>query len=499
MKFNLLGHYFNNQFLSPSEKSIKKIDLYSPADLDLLLWRMPIDYENVDDIIESAYKGMKVWKSTSLPARIEILNRYKDELTKRKNEMAESISWETGKPLWESLTEVSAMIAKVDVTIKDSLPRIQELIYENIMPNVRGRVGYRPIGPMFIIGPFNFPCHLANGQIVNSLISGNSIIFKPSEKTAYSGQLLIECLANAGFPEGVVNLVQGDGEIASRIIEDKRIRGVHFTGSKDTGLKILKSTYQDLGKIVSLELGGKNTSILCQDAHLEYSLPELIKACFLTTGQRCTSTAIIAIHENIKDQFIEKFHETAKKLVIDHPIDFKEKPFMGPLIDQAAVDNYLLFMGMAKREGIEEIMRGKVLEREKRGHYVTPSIHLSGSFSNPGHFLQSEIFGPNCTFIPFKELEEAIEIANGNEYGLASSIFTQSEEIFLKASSEIEVGVFNWNKTTVGASSRLPFGGVKNSGNFRPAAVSTIDSCVYSTSRLEVKEISDEMIDKEFI
>ena len=204
------------------------------------------------------------------------------------------------------------------------------------------------------MGPFNFPCHLANGQILNALIAGNSVIFKPSEKTCYSGQLLIDCFHQAGFPKGVINLIQGDGETASRITKNKNIKGVFFTGSKEVGLKILENTYKDLSKLVALELGGKNTSIIHNDANLDLVLPELLKACFMTTGQRCVSTSLVPIHESIADQFIEKFHSYTKRLVIDHPIDHSEVPFMGPLIDEASLKNYLNYMGMAKREGFEE-------------------------------------------------------------------------------------------------------------------------------------------------
>ena len=270
----------------------------------------------------------------------------------------------TGKPLWEAYTEVNAVISKVDVTINESLPRIATKTIKEILPQTEGALYYRPIGPCFIVGPFNFPCHLANGQILSALVAGNSIIFKPSEKTCYSAQLLMECFDNANFPVGVVNMLQGEGESARRILKNKAIKGVFFTGSKEIGLKVLEYTNQDLGKLVNLELGGKNTTIIHKDASLKHALAELLKASFLTTGQRCTSTSLVVIHRDIKEKFIDNFHDLAKKIVIDHPIDFTEEPFMGPLIDQQALDTYLLYMGMAKREGLEEIMRGKQISKK---------------------------------------------------------------------------------------------------------------------------------------
>jgi succinylglutamic semialdehyde dehydrogenase len=150
-------------------------------------------------------------------------------------------------------------------------------------------------------------------------------------------------------------------------------------------------------------------------------------------------------------------------------------------------------MGMAKREGIQEIMRGKIIEKNKKGHYVSPSIHLAEKWDNASMFLQSEIFGPNVTFIPYDTIEDAIAIANATEYGLASAIFTKDHNIFKRCVEEIDSGLVNYNRSTVGASAKLPFGGVKNSGNYRPAAVTTIDACVYQMSSLEV--VGDEVED----
>ncbi len=490
MKFSLKGDYFNSDFHLPQKTGPDSADrVFSrecPADLDTVLWECAIKFGHVERVVASAVLGFKNWKITKTEERISYLKKYKDQVLQRKDEIAIAIALETGKPLWEAQTEVSSIASKVDVTISDSLPRIADKSIEKILPDTHGYIYHRPLGPCLIVGPFNFPCHLANGQIVAALIAGNSVIFKPSEKTCYSAQLLIECFHNAKFPEGVINFIQGDGETGKRLISEKAIKGIFFTGSKEVGQAILSTTHKDLSKLVALELGGKNSSILCKDANLDYALVEILKASFLTSGQRCTSTAIIPIHESIQDEFISKLHQLAKRIIVDHPIEFDKEPFMGPLIDQLAVDNYLLFMGMAKREGVEEIMRGKQLSKKFRGHYVSPSIHLAKSMDKKSRFLMSEIFGPNCTFIPFREIEEAIEIANATEFGLVSSVFTKDPAIFKKCLNEIDAGLINLNRSTVGASSRLPFGGVKNSGNYRPASVATIDSCVYQQASLEV-------------
>lgn len=497
--FTFKGNYFNDEFHLPKttgtdavEKIIKR---ESPCDTDTLLYECPVEYRHVPLILESAQSGFSVWRNTPTEQRIEHLQKFASIVQDRHDEFARSIALEAGKPLWEAKTEASAIVSKVKVTIEDSLPRIANKFYDEIMPGTKGHLRYKPVGPCLVIGPFNYPCHLPNGQILSALISGNSIIFKPSEKTAHSAQLLIECLAASGFPKGVINLAQGDGEMASRLVRAKEVKGIFFTGSKEVGLKITSATHQDLNKLVSLELGGKNIVIAHEDTDMNHTLGELLKGAFYTTGQRCTSVAVVAIHRKIHQEFIEKFHALAKRIIVDHPLDHECMPFMGPLIDQRSVESYLLFMGMAKREGITEIMRGKQLEKKFNGYYVGPSVHLAESWDPKSHFLSSEIFGPNCTFVPYDDIDEAIAITNGTEYGLASAVFTQSAQIADHCYSNIDSGIFNINRSTAGASAKLPFGGVKNSGNYRPAAVSTIDSCVYQMAGLEVPMQTGEIED----
>ena len=480
------GDYYFNSFHPEVKGKDEELVKRNPSNIDEVLWRSTVSYENIEKIIVSARTGFANWRSIKLEERIGYLKKYGEALKSKKKLLQEAISKETGKPLWEAETEVNAVIGKINVTIEESLPLIQNQQYSELMPKTDARLIYKPLGVSLIIGPFNFPCHLANGQIVSSLLAGNSIIFKPSEKTIFSGQLLIDCLDEIGLPKGVVNFSVGAGETAQRLVKDKRVNAIYFTGSKQVGLKILQSTISNLGKLVALELGGKNTTIIHKDAEIDFAVEELIKSAFLTAGQRCTSTSNVAIHCSIKDEFISKFHNRAKELVIANPFEFEKEPFMGPLIDDNAVQNYLKFMGMAKREGLEQVMRGKQLDRNTKGHYVSPSIHYLEKYENDGHFIKSELFGPNCVFIPYEEIEEAISISNLSEYGLSGAIFSKSYELFEKCANEIDVGIFNFNRSTVGASSKLPFGGVKSSGNYRPAGVSMIQSCVYPQSCLVV-------------
>jgi succinylglutamic semialdehyde dehydrogenase len=489
--FTLKGDYFNGKFVPHPQSTFDRgeecYEKFDPADLQTCLWQTHIDYTHIPSVIESSHQGFKIWKKLSVQARCEKLKAYQDVLKLRKKEIAEAISWETGKPFWETEQEASSIINKVQVTIDESLKRIQTQIYENLMDHTNGYVYHRPIGPCLVIGPFNFPCHLANGQILSALMAGNSVIFKPSEKTMYSAQLLMECFHTAQLPAGVVNLIQGGGETARRLVMESSIRGVFFTGSKEVGLKILEHTHNQIQKLVALELGGKNISIIHNDANFEWALHEMLLSSFITTGQRCSSTSIILIQRSIHEEFLNRFHELAKKIIIDHPIKYAQEPFMGPLIDERAVQHFLVFMGMGNREGAIEVMRGKVLhDRQFKGHYVSPSIHFFEKIPpEKSLFIQSEIFGPTCTLIPYDDIEEAFQLAHLSDYGLVGSLFSSNKGLYEKAIEELEVGLLNFNRGTTGAHAKLPFGGVKSSGNFRPAAVSMIDACVYPMSSLE--------------
>lgn len=485
MKMQLKGDYFDGQFagnnLSGAQEKILK---HSPADISNVLWEVGVQYDHIEAVIQSAEKGFEVWRKTSFEERIGYLKKYQEAVRARKDEIAMALALEVGKPLWEAKTEAASLDSKVTVTITDSYERIKQKTIKEVMPKIDGHTIYKPLGPSFVIGPFNFPCHLANGQILSALLAGNSIIFKPSEKTIYSAQIMMECYHAAGFPKGVINFINGTGHTASKITSDKRIKGVFFTGSKGVGLRILENTYHDLNKLVALELGGKNSTIIHHDTNISHTLPELLRAAFLTTGQRCTSTSMILVHKKIEQEFIGKFKELTERIRVGHPLSTPD-PFMGPLVDEHAQNLYFNFCNFGKEEGAEEIVSPRKLDVGYNGYYVSPSIHYAKKPNLQGKFVQEEVFGPSCFFVPYEDIDEAIHIANSTQYGLAASVFTRDADIYNLCLRDIDAGLINLNRSTVGATARLPFGGLKNSGNHHPAAVSMIDACVGTVASLE--------------
>lgn len=304
-----------------------------------------------------------------------------------------------------------------------------------------------------------------------------------------TGQLLAESAHEAGFPPGVFNLVQGDRELSRRLCIHEGVAGILFTGSYEVGTRIKQDTLQQHWKILALEMGGKNPALVWEDSDLDFVAYDLLTAAFLTAGQRCTSTSRALVHHSIADQLVEKIHKAAKSFKIGHPF---ENAFMGPLIDGQSVDRFQKFQPIASREGYEIVMRGKALDLPYQGHYVTPSIAYmkggSAEQTKKSVFQQTELFAPMLAIQTVDSIENAIAMANATQYGLAAAVYTQSRNIFEECYRDLEFGIVNWNRSTIGSSSRLPFGGTKKSGNHRPTALTSVFYCTYPVASHEVTE-----------
>lgn len=479
---------FQGDFIGGKFRSHESPDgewtIASPSDLKDTVLQPHFVLSHIDEACSVAKKAFPAWASLSQEERNSYLNRLKEVYISRLDEMAEVISRETGKPTWEAKSEAQLLASKIDVTLNHSMKRIAEERITNALPNVDGVIRFRPRGVMAVLGPFNFPAHLPNGHIIPALAAGNTVIFKPSDKTPAVGQKMAEFFLQAGFPEGVFNLLHGQAETGKRLAGHELVDGVLFTGSYDVGLRIKQDTLQHAWKLLALEMGGKNATVVWKDADLKKALYETVVGSFMTSGQRCSCTSRLILHRSVADQFVEKLHQAAKKLSIGH---WKENVFMGPLIDGGAVEKYLRFQEIAKREGAEPIMRGKALELDWKGHYVTPSIYAVKKFDPQSVYQKSEIFGPNVAVYVVDDFEEAMQINNSTGFGLVMALFSKDEALYKKAILEARVGLLNWNRTTNGASSRLPFGGLGKSGNDRPSAHFAVDYCATPLASLEDK------------
>ncbi|MEI8347272.1 MAG: aldehyde dehydrogenase family protein [Pseudomonadota bacterium] len=497
MSFSIKGSYFNGDFQQPAtgglNRSTQYIEKFCPASLETRLWNCLIDNQHIEAVTESATNGFIQWHKTTIEKRVQYIKAYAEQLEANRSAIAEAVSLETGRPLWDTMDELSTALQHIPLLILLAQKKLAPNHLESVQfhplqtQEIEGLLEYRSLGPCLIIASSCLPVLLISNQMINALLAGNSIILKPSEKTCYTAQLLFECFHRSGLPANVVNLIHGDHETARRLLKEKSIHGVFFTGGRDNGERIMDLAQGDLNKQLTLALGCKNLSIIHSDANSPQVRTDLIKAAFISSGQRCTCTSIVAIHRSIQDEFIGQFHALAKELVIDHPLDFEKEPFMGPVIDKASKDNYLLFIGMAKREGMEEIMRGKEIQKKSRGHYITPSIHFTAQFNPKSMFLTNELYGPNCIFMSYENISDVVELINGSPFGQTTSLYTQDRDVIQYCHQEIAIGRLNINVSTLAMTPQMPFQAVRSSANYRPAGFCTIDSFLRPFTSLKAK------------
>lgn len=475
------GDFIAGRFV-PVEKGDGEFKDISPGDLNDQIMTVKFKYDHIDEACLAAKKAFIPWTRLSLDERKNYLLKLKDIFDKHTEQMAQIIARDTGKALWDAMTEAKNLGNKIDITINNSLKLINETHIPNALPGVEGVVRHKGRGVMAVLGPFNFPAHLPNGHIIPALISGNTVVFKPSEQTPAVGQYMAELIEKAGLPPGVFNLVQGDGESGRRLAANENVDGVLFTGSYEVGLKIKQETMTHYWKILALEMGGKNATVVWDDADLDKAIYETLIGAYLSTGQRCSGTSRVILHPKIADEFTERFYQAAKKLTIGH---WSENPFMGSLINAAAVEKYIRFQEIANREGCESMMRGKSLDLKQKGFYVTPSIHLVNKFDPNSVYQKSEIFGPNVAIYKSGDFDETLNMVNSTGYGLVMALFSKNKSLYEESLLKARVGLLNWNRTTNGASSRLPFGGMGKSGNDRPSADYAIQYCTVPVASLE--------------
>lgn len=476
-----LGDFIDGQFVMVKQPEGKIVDK-SPSDIKDIVIEVAYNAEHVDLAVAAAKKAYLPWARLSMDERKNRLMRLKEVFEAHVDEMAQVIARDTGKPLWEAKTEAQALAQKIDITLNYSSQLVAAVHLPNALPGVEGVTRFKPRGVMSVIGPFNFPAHLPNGHIIPALLMGNTVVYKPSEQTPAVGQLYAKMFERAEFPAGVFNMVQGLAEVGRKIVLHEDVDGILFTGSYEVGLKIKQETLTHYWKIVALEMGGKNATIVWEDADLDKAVYETVVGAFMTSGQRCACTSRIFVHEKIADVFTERFYQAAKRLSIGH---WSENPFMGPLINESSVEKYLRFQEIAKRENCESLMRGKVLDLKWKGHYVTPSICLVQKYDAESIYQKSEIFGPNVSITRVQDFDETISMVNSTGYGLVAALFTKNRSLYEKALLECKVGLLNWNRTTNGASSKMPFGGMGKSGNDRASAHFAINYCAVPVASLE--------------
>jgi succinylglutamic semialdehyde dehydrogenase len=428
--------------------------------------------------VAAARAAFPAWAAHSVAYRIEAVRRFANVVRKKEAEFAELIARETGKPLWETRTEVAAVVNKVDISVEAYAERTPQRKMEAALGN-RIAVRHKPHGVLAVLGPYNFPAHLPNGHIVPALIAGNAIVFKPSEKTPATGEFLVRCFHEAGIPEGAVRLLIGGPDEGRALAGQPGIDGLLFTGSARAGSSLHKQFADTPQKILALELGGNNPLVVWDATDIEAAAVIAVQSAYLTAGQRCTAARRLIVEDGKHRELLDAIGKLVDRLIVDQPFA-DPQPFMGPVIDNAAADH-------VQEQWLNLMMKGgKPLRRLDRSFedrpYLTPAmIDVTDAKDRP----DEEIFGPVLQVIRVKDFDAAIDEANNTRFGLAASLVGGTPAMYDKYWANVRAGVINWNKPTNGAPSNAPFGGIGLSGNHRPSAFYAADYCAYPVTSVE--------------
>ncbi|HSS81579.1 MAG TPA: aldehyde dehydrogenase family protein [Gaiellaceae bacterium] len=429
--------------------------------------------EDVDRAVEAAKAAYEEWRLVPAPHRGEILFRFGALLAEHKDEVAELMAREMGKVLPEAAGDVQEAIDMSYYMGGEG----RRLFGQTTPSELRDKFNMsirQPIGVVGVITPWNFPIAIPSWKIAPALVCGNTIVFKPATDTPLLGERFVELLVEAGVPGGVINVVHGGGgEVGDRLVRHPDVPVITLTGSRETGVAVLESAAQNL-KHVHLELGGKNAIIVLDDADLDLAVEGIIWSAFGTSGQRCTAASRVIVQERVYEELQKRLVASAEKLRLGP--GWEEGVDVGPVINKRALDKIHAYTEIGVGEGAKLLTGGEVASGNGLGDgsFYRPTIF--GDVDPQMRVAQEEIFGPTTALIRVKDVDEAIRVSNGIEFGLSSSIFTRDVNTAFRAMRDLEAGITYINAGTIGAEVHLPFGGVKGTGNgHREAGQAALD------------------------
>ncbi|WP_213279244.1 L-piperidine-6-carboxylate dehydrogenase [Chryseobacterium indologenes] len=446
----------------------KVIESISPVDGKLIAKVKTSGESDYDKVIETAQKAFQEFRLIPAPKRGEIVRQLGLKLREYKDDLGKLVSYEMGKSLQEGLGEVQEMIDICDFAVGLSR-QLQGYTMHSERPGHRMYEQYHPLGVVGVITAFNFPVAVWSWNTALAWICGNVTIWKPSEKTPLCAiacqNIMMEVIKENNLPEGVSSVLVSDHEIGQKLVDDKRVALVSFTGSTRVGRMVSSKVAERFGKSI-LELGGNNAIIITKEADIDMSIIGAVFGAVGTAGQRCTSTRRLIIHESVYNEVKTRLTKAYGQLKIGNPLD--ENNHVGPLIDTDAVNQYEEAIKKCKKEGGKFVVEGGVLtgKEYESGCYVKPCV---AEVKNSYEIVQHETFAPILYLIKYKTLEEAIAIQNDVPQGLSSAIMTQNlreAELFLSHAGS-DCGIANVNIGTSGAEIGGAFGGEKETGGGR--------------------------------
>ena len=434
------------------------------------LWRGP--QSDVDREVAAARAAWPQWAAAPLSHRIERVRNFGNRVRANLESFADVIARETGKPLWEARNEAESVVGKVDISIRAYADRTSQRRLDGKV-GTRSALRHKPHGVLAVLGPYNFPAHLPNGHIIPALIAGNAIVFKPSEKTPATGQMLADYYRKSGIPDGIVSIAQGGPEIGKALSQHPDIDGLLFTGSAQTGIALNRQFAHRPDKILALEMGGNNPIIVWDTRDIHSAAVLVVQSAFLSAGQRCTAARRLIVKDELYDQVVGEVKKIADRLVIGEPHG-EPPPFMGPVIDNELCDNLVeSFLALMSRGG--RPIKHMAVPIQGRPFLTPGIIDVTDMNDRP----DIELFGPLLQVIRVPDFTAAIIEANNTRFGLSAALVGGTAAQYDEFWANSRAGIVNWNAPTTGASSAAPFGGIGLSGNHRPSAYYAADYCAY--------------------
>jgi alpha-ketoglutaric semialdehyde dehydrogenase len=452
------GSFVDGKWFHP--KSNRLVRNINPANPDEIIAEFPAaGAEDVSRAIERAQAAFRGWKKTPGPERGRVLWRAADIARQRADEIARTLTREEGKVLKEAKGEVMKGISLLEFYAGEGFR-----MHGKTMPSeARDTFTYtvrQPLGVVGLIAPWNFPWAIPVWKSAPALAAGNCVIFKPAELTPATAALLAEIYSEAGLPPGVFNMLVGSGSVVGEaMVHSPVLRAISFTGSNEVGGALYTKAAQR-GAKVTCEMGGKNAVIVMADADLDKAAVAIHGGAFGSTGQRCTATSRVIAAPAIKEALVERLVEAAKIIKIGSGLD--ESVDMGPAVDHKQWQTDLDYIAIGQKEGARLLLGGSRPLQLDKGYFVEPTIF--DNVTPAMRIFKEEIFGPVLAVSTAKNLDEALAFANGVDYGLTTSIFTENIDTIMKFVDEVETGMVHVNEPTIGGEAQLPFGGSKATG-----------------------------------
>lgn len=454
-------NYINGEWKASSSKKV--IQSVNPANIHEIVGTFQDSVmEDLNKAVASANQSFQSWREISSVERGDYLYKAAEIMEKRLNEIAETATKEMGKTLLETKAEMKRSISILRYYAQEGMQKVGDVIpsvnSQNLLYTTRV-----PLGTVGIISPWNFPIAIPIWKLAPALVYGNTVVLKPASETAITAIKIVEVFEEAGLPKGVLNVVTGKGSVIGEgMIKHKGIAAISFTGSNDVGKRVAAEAVSR-GAKYQLEMGGKNPSIILEDADLERAVRLTVDSAMKHTGQKCTATSRVFIQSSIYEEVKERILEVVRSIKIGDGLH--DDTYMGPIASKKQLDTVLGYIQKGKEEGATLLYGGNVLNGPEfeNGYFIEPAVFENVTYDMT--IAQEEIFGPVIALFKVDSLEEAIKHANNVSFGLSASIFTNNISNALQFVDKIEAGLIKVNGESTGSEPQAPFGGMKESSS----------------------------------